>query len=49
MYDLREDPGEMRNLYEDPSGAVMRKQALDMIKARPGPVLKERLPVVGMA
>ena len=49
MYDLLEDPDEMRNLYEEPSGAAMRKEALEMIKARPGPVLKERLPIVGMA
>jgi arylsulfatase A-like enzyme len=49
MYDLREDPDEMRNLYDQPSGAAMRKQALDLIRARPGAVLKERLPIVGMA
>ncbi len=49
MYDLREDPDEMRNLYDDPSAAGMRRQAEDLIRSRPGPILKERLPIVGMA
>lgn len=49
MYDLRNDPEEMRNLYDDPAATVMRRQADDLIRSRPGPVLKERLPVIGMA
>jgi len=49
MYDLREDPDEMRNLFDDSSAVVMRGEALDMIRARPGNVRKERLPIIGMA
>jgi len=49
LYDLREDPDEMRNLFDDPAGATLRREAEDMIQARPGPVLKERLPIIGMA
>ena len=49
MYDLREDPDEMRNLFDDPAAAGMRKEAEEMIRSRPGGVLKERLPIVGMA
>lgn len=49
MYDLREDPDEMRNLYDEPAAAAMRRQALDLIRLRPGAVLEERLPIVGMA
>lgn len=49
MYDLREDPDEMRNLFDQPSAAGLRKLAVELIRARPGAVLKERLPIVGMA
>ena len=49
LYDLREDPDELRNLYSDPAGAALRRRAEELIRARPGPVLKEKLPVVGMA
>jgi arylsulfatase A-like enzyme len=49
LYDLRADPDEMRNLWDDPAGAALRREAQDMIRARPGPMLKERLPIVGMA
>lgn len=49
MYDLREDPDEMRNLFDEPSARSMRREAEDLIRSRPGPVLKERLPIVGMA
>ena len=49
LYDLANDPHEMRNLYDDPSCAAMRKRAEDAIGSRPGPVLAERLPIVGMA
>ncbi len=49
LYDLREDPDEMRNLFNDPAGATLRREAEEMIQARPGPVLKERLPIIGMA
>ena len=49
LYNLREDPDEMRNLYADPAGAALRRRAEELIRARPGPVLKDRLPIVGMA
>ncbi len=49
LYDLREDPDEMRNLFDDPAGAVLRRQAEALIEARPGKRRAEKLPVVGMA
>ena len=49
MYDLREDPDEMRNLFDESSALAMRRQALDMIRARPGSVRQDRLPIIGMA
>ena len=49
MYDLREDLDEMRNLFDESSAVAMRGEALDMIRARPGAVRKERLPIIGMA
>ncbi len=49
MYDLRNDPDEMRNVYDDPGYAAMRRDAHDLIEARPGGVLATRLPSVGMA
>jgi len=36
MYDLADDPHEMRNLYDDPGHAAMRRELEDMIRARPG-------------
>ncbi len=49
MYDLRNDPDEMHNVYDDPAYASMRRDAQDLIEARPGGVLPTRLPSVGMA
>ena len=49
MYDLKEDPDEMRNVWDDPAYASMRRDAEQIIRDRPGPVLAERLPIVGMA
>ena len=49
MYDLANDPHEMRNLFDDPAGAVMRRRAEDVIHSRPGPIRADRLPIVGMA
>jgi arylsulfatase A-like enzyme len=49
LYDLREDPDEMRNLFDDPAGAALRRQAEALIEARPGTRRAEKLPVVGMA
>ena len=36
MYDLKNDPNEMRNLFDDSGYAAMRKELEDMIRARPG-------------
>jgi len=48
MYDLQEDPGEMRNCFDDPAYAVVRRELLDMIAARPADQTAA-LPQVGMA
>lgn len=49
LYDLRDDPDEMRNLFDDPAGAVLRRRAEEALRMRPGTVLETRLPIVGMA
>jgi len=38
MYDLKNDPDEMDNRFDDPGYAVMRKELEDMIAARPGEI-----------
>jgi len=43
MYNLREDPGEMDNLFGDAGYSAMQKDLNDMIRARPGGYL-ENLP-----
>ena len=48
MYDLQEDPGEMRNCFDDPAYAAVRRELLDMIAARPADQTAA-LPQVGMA
>jgi arylsulfatase A-like enzyme len=49
MYDLRNDPDEMQNLFDDPGYAKRRKELHDMMHARPGD-LRDNLPEpVGMA
>ncbi|NKB61749.1 MAG: sulfatase-like hydrolase/transferase [Gammaproteobacteria bacterium] len=35
MYDLKEDPFELHNIYDDPDAKDMRKRLEDMIKSRP--------------
>jgi arylsulfatase A-like enzyme len=49
MYDLKEDPYEMRNVYDDPAYANLRKELKDMIAARPGSVRDCFDDPVGMA
>jgi hypothetical protein len=39
MYDLREDPGEMVNRFDDPSSRGLRDELLDRLHARPDDVL----------
>lgn len=36
MYDLKDDPHEMRNVFDDPAYSAMRRELMDMIRARPG-------------
>jgi arylsulfatase A-like enzyme len=48
MYDLAKDPGEMTNLYDDPSAASMRRRLEDLLARRPGPMLETLPPVVGI-
>lgn len=43
LYDLRNDPDEMDNLFDDTGRAALRKELTDMIRARPGGYL-ESLP-----
>jgi len=49
MYDLANDPNEMRNLFDDPGHAAMRKELEDMIRARPGPERTALDEPIGMA
>jgi arylsulfatase A-like enzyme len=48
MYDLQEDPGEMRNCFDDPAYAAVRRTLCDMIASRPDEKAAP-LPQVGMA
>jgi arylsulfatase A-like enzyme len=50
MYNLRNDPDEMENLFDDPGYAAMRRELTDMINARPGGYLEnlpQQIPDVG--
>ena len=49
LYDLHEDPGEMRNLFDDPAHAALRREMQALIRARPGPVLEHLAEPIGMA
>jgi arylsulfatase A-like enzyme len=49
LYDLRNDPNEMDNRFDDPGCAKVRKELEAMIAARPDDARPERLPAVGMA
>ena len=49
MYDLSNDPHEMRNLYDDPGSSALRKELEDMIRARPGTERESFDEPVGMA
>jgi hypothetical protein len=48
LYDLLEDPGEMRNVFDDPAYAAVRRELTDMIASRPSDEAIP-LPQVGMA
>ncbi|HXV11037.1 MAG TPA: sulfatase/phosphatase domain-containing protein, partial [Burkholderiales bacterium] len=49
LYDLRNDPVEMNNLFDDPGYAKVRKELEDMMRARPGKVLERLAEPIGMA
>ncbi len=35
LYDMQEDPHELRNLFEDPARSAVRREMMDMIRSRP--------------
>lgn len=49
LYDLLEDPEEMRDLFDDPAYATLRKGLVDLIRARPGKIREDLSEPVGMA
>ena len=49
MYDLVNDPDEMRNVFDDPAHAKLRKELEEMIRARPGEVAEQMGEVIGMS
>ena len=49
LYDLRNDPNEMDNRFDDAGCAKVRKELEAMIAARPDDARRERQPAVGMA
>lgn len=49
LYDLDEDPHEMRNLFDDPARAGVRRELEALMRARPGPVLEDLPEPVGVA
>ena len=49
MYDLVNDPDEMRNVFDNPAQAKQRKELEDMIRARPGDVAEQMGEVIGMS
>ncbi|MCW5605803.1 MAG: sulfatase-like hydrolase/transferase, partial [Burkholderiales bacterium] len=49
LFDLAADPHEMRNLYDDPGHAVLRREMMDLIRARPGAVRESLAEPIGMA
>lgn len=46
LYDLATDPGEMRNIFDDPAAAALRDRLMGMIRSRP-PVTRPAAPRVG--
>src|SRR5688572_25048700 len=49
LYDLANDPKEMQNLFDDPGYAKLRKEAEDLMRARPGKVREKLAEPIGMA
>jgi arylsulfatase A-like enzyme len=49
LYDLKNDPGEMDNLFDDAGYAKVKKELEDMMRARPGKVQENPAEPIGMA
>lgn len=49
LYDLVNDPNEMDNLFDDAGHAALRRELEDAMRRRPGPMLEEFPPQIGMA
>ena len=45
MYDLRADPHEMNNVFDDPAYASLRARLTALIEARPKDTVPQRKPV----
>ncbi len=49
LYDLKNDPKEMNNLFDDPGYTKLKKELEDMMRARPGKVREDLAEPIGMA
>jgi arylsulfatase A-like enzyme len=49
LYDLRNDPGEMDNLFDDAGYAKVKRELFDMMRARPGKIREDLPEPIGMA
>lgn len=49
LYDLRQDPEEMVNRFDDPGYHAIRRELTAMMHARPGPLLAQLPEPIGMA
>ena len=49
LYDLANDPHEMRNLFDDPACRALRRELTDMLRERPDDARAERLAASGIA
>lgn len=49
LYDLRNDPDEMDNIFDDPGAVRARKELTDMIRSRPNDAMEHLPEPVGMA
>ncbi len=49
LYDLKNDPKEMNNLFDDPGYTKLKKELEDMMRARPGKVRDDLAEPIGMA